>query len=75
MRTLAGNTSWKPPTRKKGRPPQPPRPADSYRAARKRAERGNPRSLLLREERLLTGETRRDMDRRREETRRQRYGE
>lgn len=69
MKTIPGGLRWLPKRRKKGAPMHPPRPAESYRGARKRADRGNKRSLLLKEERLLTGETRREMDRRREAAR------
>lgn len=69
-----GDKKWKAPRRKKGAAMHPPRLAETYRGARKRADRGEPRSLLMKEERALTGETRREMDRRREKARREREG-
>ena len=68
--TLPGDFNWKPKLRRKGEAMRPPRRAESYRAARKNAARGDNRGRLLKEQRELTGETRREMDRRREAQRR-----
>lgn len=65
MQRLRGNICYRPKRRKEGAAMLPPRPADTYRGARRHAARGDPRSLLMKEERLLTGESRRAMDRRR----------
>lgn len=74
MQRLKGAVSWKPNKRKRGAPMRPPRPARSYRGARRNEDNRNPRSLLMKEERILNGETRREADRRRELRRQQREG-
>lgn len=55
-----------PKAKRKGKP----RAAETYRAAKRIAERGPRRSLILKAERLASGETRSEMDRRRELERR-----
>lgn len=75
MQTMRGDISWKPRNRHEGDPARrPPRPAESYRGARRNGDRLSLRSLLLKEERELKGETRSEADRRREDARRQRLG-
>jgi hypothetical protein len=74
MQRLKGSVSWKPNKRKKGAPMRPPRPAHSYRGARRNEDRRNPRSASMWEERILNGETRSEADARRELRRRQREG-
>lgn len=69
MKQLPGNLNWRPKRRRKGEAAQPPRPAHSYRGARRNDSRGERRSIALKEERDLAGETRPGMDRRREAAR------
>ncbi len=66
METLAGNKNWRPPKRKKGAPAHDPRPADTYRGARRNYGRGDSMALGLKEQREMEGISRRELDRRRE---------
>ena len=63
MQRLSGKTPWRNVVKKAKLKA---RPASTYRGARRIASRGNRRCDLLKEERELTGETRRQMDARRE---------